>query len=157
MEKKVIGIFTAIRFDGLAYYFVVYDDKTMDCPMLGAHLVRKVELKPRFEMYSGPKVYINPAPTGGSISGLIKEYVIDADLFCYLRTNKMIRYSTDMAYLYNFPDKNGYDQTPQFKTILLCITNSKSECKNHRNAQRKRIAIEVPKKVKYIRHRQENA
>ena len=21
----------------------------------------------------------------------------------------MIRYSTDMAYLYNFPDKNGYD------------------------------------------------
>ena len=41
---------------------------------------------------------------------LIREYDIDADLFMELKARRMIRYSSDMAYLYGFSDTNGFDK-----------------------------------------------
>lgn len=40
---------------------------------------------------------------------LIKEFSFDEGVFEYLKENNMIHYSTDMAYLYNFVDKEGFD------------------------------------------------
>ena len=40
----------------------------------------------------------------------IESVEIDADLLAYMRLNNMIMYSTDMAYLYGFKDKSGYDR-----------------------------------------------
>lgn len=53
--------------------------------------------------------YNVPASNNGEDSQLIDNYDIDEDLFDYLKQNGMIRYSNDMAYLYGFNDKIGYD------------------------------------------------
>ena len=45
---------------------------------------------------------------------LIGNYVIDDELLRYLKDNNMARYSTDMAHLYNFGDKNGYDHRENY-------------------------------------------
>ena len=74
-----------------------------------------LELKPRFVMWKDNKYYIYNAPAAYSYvdSQLIGNYDIDSDLFEYLKQNGMIMYSNDMAYLYNFEDKNGYDSDPR--------------------------------------------
>lgn len=110
MEKQEIGKFYATRFDGSVYEFIVNSDSTMDCPTIGVESIYRIVIKPRFELFSKSCSYINPAKHGGNIDGLIKDYNIDDDLFAYLREHNMIMYSTDMAYLYGFKDKNGYDR-----------------------------------------------
>ena len=110
MEKKEIGRFYATRFDEKVYEFIVNSDKTMDCPAIGAKSIYRIVIKPRFELFSKNHSCINPAKHGGHTEGLIREYNIDDDLFVYLRQNSMIMYSTDMAYLYGFKDKSGYDR-----------------------------------------------
>ena len=110
MKKQEVGRFYAIRFDEKIYEFIVNNDKTMDCPALRAKSVNKIVIKPRFELFSENCSCINPAEHGGNINGLIREYNINDDLFDYLRENNMIKYSTDMAYLYSFKDRIGYDQ-----------------------------------------------
>ena len=42
-------------------------------------------------------------------TGLIKSFNIENELFTRLKDLNMISYSTDMAYIYNLPDKKGYD------------------------------------------------
>lgn len=108
MGRLELGRFYAIRFDEQVYEFIVYSDNTIDCPSLGMEFIRKVILSPRFDLWCKNCDFTNPAPRGIS-DGLIKEYSIDDDLFNYLRENNMIKYSTDMAYLYDFPNKKGYD------------------------------------------------
>lgn len=109
MEKYEIGRFYAIRFDDDVYEFIVNSDDTMDCPIIGAHSINRVVIKPRFELFSNNCSCINPAKHNKSIDGLIKNFDIDDDLFDYLKEHNMIMYSTDMAYLYDFKDKKGYD------------------------------------------------
>ena len=110
MEKQEIGRFYATRFDESVYEFIVNSDATMDCPAIGAESVYRIVIKPRFELFSRNCSFINPAKHGGHIDGLIRDYDIDDDLFDYLREHNMIMYSTDMAYLYGFKDKSGYDR-----------------------------------------------
>ncbi len=110
MEKHEIGRFYATRFDEEVYEFIVNSDATIDCPAIGAESASRILIKPRFELYSRNRSYINPAKHGGNIDGLIREYDIDDDVFDYLREHNMIMYSTDMAYLYGFKDKIGYDR-----------------------------------------------
>ena len=45
---------------------------------------------------------------------LIEDYDIEENLFAYLKANGMIRYSNDMAYLYGFEDKQGFDSEPNY-------------------------------------------
>lgn len=109
MEKHEVGRFYATRYDGLTYEFVVNNNATMDCPALGVESGKRLIIKPRFVLFGEESVHLCPAKHGGNIEGLIKEYSIDDDLFDYLKVHDMIKYSTDMAYLYGFKDKNGYD------------------------------------------------
>ena len=108
MEKQVIGVFTAVTFDNEVHEFIVYDNHTIDCPKLNLESMYRINLKPRFELYGDDIWYISKAPSKIR-DGLIREYNIDSDLFDYLKSNGMIRYSVDMAYLYGFEDKKGFD------------------------------------------------
>lgn len=108
MEKREIGKFYAKRFDGIVYEFVVNDDKTMSCPELCKESITKLIIQPRFWLFCENNSCVRPAQIGVQ-DNLIKEYDIDDELFEYLKAQRMIRYSTDMAYLYGFNDKNGFD------------------------------------------------
>ena len=113
MEKQEIGRFYAKSFNGIVIEFIVYDDNTMDCPALNVYSFIRIDIKPRFRLRGefGHYDYSVPAAHFGE-SQLIENYVIDEELFGYLKEHAMIRYSTDMAYLYGFEDKCGYDSEP---------------------------------------------
>lgn len=116
MEKYEIGRFHATSFNGIIFEFIVFNDNTIDCPTLGISSFNRIDLKPRFVL-SGKNFYYTYDAKGTqkntSRSELIGNYDIDKDLFDYLKQNGMIFYSTDMAYLYGFSDKNGYDSDPR--------------------------------------------
>lgn len=113
MGKQEIGRFYASSFDEKLLEFVVYDDNTMNCPTLEIDSFDKIELKPRFRIWREKRYYDYNVPSYRyGDSQLIGCYDIDEDLFAYLKERKMIKYSTDMAYLYGFEDKYGYDSEP---------------------------------------------
>ena len=108
MERKRIGKFFATAFDETIYTFIVYDDG-IACPNLGVDKAKRIIIKPKFELVGyEDDWYLMPIKSGYK-EGLINSYDIDKDLFKYLKTKSMILYSTDMAYLYGFEDKQGYD------------------------------------------------
>ena len=112
-KVQEVGRFQAISFDGRSYEFIVYDNNTINCISLALKIynIKKVILKPRFGYCSNisyHEIKIDSKNRDG-VSQLICNYSIDEDLFYYLKEHNMISYSTDMAYLYNFPDKNGFD------------------------------------------------
>ena len=123
MEKLEIGRFYAVSFDEkIVLEFVVYDNNTIDCPTLGLQDYKEIDLKPRLHMlrykedengdkydYKGYTLDIKPTEKYKNPLGLIGKYNMDEDLFYYLKENHMINYSSDMAYLYDLPDKYGYD------------------------------------------------
>lgn len=109
METKEIGRFKAITFEGLVYEFIVYNNKTLDCPIINEYRMDSIILKPKFELIIANHFHELTTKNGYSTE-LIKDYIIDDELFKYLKNNNMIFYSTDMAYLYNFIDKDGYDK-----------------------------------------------
>ena len=114
MEKFEVGRFQAISFDNQSIYeFIVFNDYTMACPYLGLSDIRRLYIKPRF-IIDGPnysyELNVFGAQRDKDPNHLIGNYAISEELFAILKTNGMIRYSTDMAFLYNFSDKNGYDK-----------------------------------------------
>lgn len=117
MEKQEIGRFHAMSFNRIVFEFIVFDDNTMDCPTLNLSSFNRIELKPRFvlkgkDLYYTHNVKAKEKEKNASPQELIGNYDIDDELFDYLKQNRMIKYSTDMAYLYGFGDKNGYDSDP---------------------------------------------
>ena len=112
MEKQEIGKFYATSFNGNSTEFIVYNDNTMDCPSQGIYSFKKLHIKPRFVMWKDRDYYIYNASSKqiGETSQLIFNYKIDEELFKYLKEKEMIKYSTDMAHLYRFSDKNGFDK-----------------------------------------------
>ena len=115
MKKEEIGKFFAIAYNNNYFEFIVYSDNTLSCPTLGIKSFSTIELKPRFVLrgINGEnKYYTYDAKSNepdDSHPELIGNYVISEELFTILKENKMIIYSTDMAYLYGFKDKDGYD------------------------------------------------
>ena len=116
MKKEEIGRFYATSFDDKVIEFVVNNDHTIDCPTLHLYSFQRMELKPRFVMWNEKRYYTYNVPANHSSvqSQLIREYDIDDDLFQYLKDRDIIRYSNDMAYLYGFHDKKGYDSDPRY-------------------------------------------
>ena len=108
MEKKIVAKFSAKTFSGKVLEFLVYNDHTMDCPELGVAGIYRMVLKPRFRLFSNNHGRFDYAKKG-TIDELIKEYNIEEHVFYWLRENNMILFSTDMAFLYDLPDKDGYD------------------------------------------------
>ena len=113
MEKQEVGRFYAVSFNDIVLEFIVFDDYTMACPALGIDSFRYMLLKPRF-ILSGDGLYytykVKAKEKYTSPQELIARYDMDEELFYFLKDNYMIRYSTDMAYFYGFPDINGYDR-----------------------------------------------
>ncbi len=111
MERHEIGKFYAISFDGDVIEFIVFDNNTMDSPTLDIYNFKRIELKPRFVLWDDSKYYRYNVPSThhGVNPKLIRKYDIDGYLFEYLKQNGMIMYSNDMALLYDFPDKEGFD------------------------------------------------
>ena len=110
--KKEIGMFYAYSFRGKKIRFVVYDDKTIDCPILNLRDYNQLYIRPRFRMFSidGRRYMFNALGSNEeNKSDLIGRYDIDKKLFNYLKRNNMIKYSNDMAYLYGFSDTKGFD------------------------------------------------
>ena len=113
-DIKEVGRFYGFTWDGQVYTFIVYDNKKISLPMYNLNNIYKINLKPKFELFCDEGLYLSPAEDG-VIDGLIKYYDIEPKLFNYLKKNKMIKYSTEMAYLYNFPDKKGCDYVTYHK------------------------------------------
>lgn len=115
MEKQEIGRFYAKTFDGVTIEFIVFDNNTIDCPTLEIYNINLMELKPRFNLWGEEGFYSYDVPASYSItnSKLIGNYDIEPELFDYLKQNQMIIYSNDMAYLYGFEDKKGFDSEPR--------------------------------------------
>lgn len=111
-NRNVIGRFSATSFEDKDIHFLVYSDNTIGCQELGKKNIERMVIKPRFELISDGNIYTYGSPYEGKSEpyfGLIKEYNIEEDLFDYLKSHGMIMYSTEMAYLYDFKDKKGYD------------------------------------------------
>ena len=116
MEKYETGRFYATSFDGEIIEFIVFNDNTIDCPTLGINSFNRIILKPRFVLVGENLYYTYNARKKigfNENSDLIQNYDIDEELFDYLKQEDMIRYSTDMAYLYGFSDTRGYDSDPR--------------------------------------------
>ena len=115
MDKKEIGRFKAISFDDKVHEFIVNEDDSISFPEIGEFSFDRMILKPRFQLYclylkrGYVGEYISNAPHD-KIDGLIREYVIDDELFDYLLERGIILYSSDMAYYYGFKEKEGYDR-----------------------------------------------
>ncbi len=112
MDKNKIGIFFGITFNNKVIEFVVFDNNTMDCPTLGLKDCTRMWIKPRFVLYNDKFRYEYSSESDTkyqSSPALVANYYINDELFDYLKENGMISYSNDMAYLYNFKDKKGYD------------------------------------------------
>lgn len=124
MEKQEIGKFNAVSFnEDVDLEFIVYNDNSIDCPALELYEYNRINLKPRFELIGFKKdeegqlcnikryVYdVKSRVKNKNSLDLIGRYDIDEELFAYLKENDMIRYSSDMAHLYGFSDKDGYDK-----------------------------------------------
>ena len=113
MERCELGRFYATSFDSNVFEFIVFNDNTISCPQLGIDSFDRIILKPRFILVGEDFYYTHEAKADKkyqSAPGLIENYEINEDLFNHLKENEMIKYSTDMAYLYGFSDTNGYDK-----------------------------------------------
>ena len=107
IEKTLIGFVDLVDFNGLVYPFLIYDDCTMDCVSLGIEGIKKLYLKPRFEVETEDACYTLSSQLRND--RLISQIICDDNMFDYLYQNKMIYFSTDMAYLYDLPIKEGFD------------------------------------------------
>ncbi len=107
MEKELIGFVDLVSFNGNVYSFLVYNDCTMDCVSIGIEGITKLYLKPRFEVETVDANYGLSANMKND--DLICQINIDEDMFDYLYQNGMLIFSTDMAYLYDLPIKEGFD------------------------------------------------
>lgn len=113
MEKEAIASFSATTFNGRNIEFIVYSDNTIRCLDLEEEkYFYRIELKPRFRLISYRYYYEYDAPAANrsGYQDLIASYNIEEALFYYLKARGMIRYCIDMAYLYDLPDKGGYDK-----------------------------------------------
>ena len=110
MEKLEVGRFTATTFKDNKFEFVVYDNNTIECPTVDNNEYYRLVIKPRFVLVGRPRYTYNVLSYAKSSEmDLVATYDIDDELFSYLKEKDMIHYSTDMAYLYGFTDKEGFD------------------------------------------------
>lgn len=123
IKKEVVGSFNLITTQDTEICFKVYDDNTMGCDKIEHENIKRLIIKPRFELYtfeyskSGKTKFIAHYVSPFSY---IKKYDIDDDMFDYLKCHGMISYSTEMAFVYGFKDKRGYDiedQKRAFKRV----------------------------------------
>lgn len=131
MEKIEVGRFYAVSFnEDVDLEFIVYNNKTIDCPAKELYGYNYMALNPRFRMLDykrdaeghacAIRSYIYDAKAknkGESSQDLIGRYDIDDKLFDYLNDNGMINYSNEMANLYGFKLKEQKGPMPYKRAI----------------------------------------
>ena len=109
--ENIVGSFYLKTFGERLYKFDVFDNGLMYCKDITEYPLRKIFLKPLFELYrldeNGNKEIIS-IPKRGCYD-YIERVSINEELLVYMKKNNMIMYSTDVAYLYDLPNKDGYD------------------------------------------------
>ena len=109
MDINKIGSFFAVTYDKRVIEINVHDNETMSVSDWALDEITHINMKPRVELYDiDGKRYI-PCRYKTK-DDLILQFVLSDELFNYLREKRMISYSTDMAYLYDFNNKEGYDR-----------------------------------------------
>lgn len=127
ISQEEIKYFSAVTYGNNKYHFAVTPKNEIYCCEFDTNIpANLLELKPNFVLRDQSRRTIftlvdylkdknRYSPDG---SPLIREYIIDDELFEYLIKNNMIIYSTDMAKLYGFDPKYAHDahyQTRAFK------------------------------------------
>lgn len=135
MNNNEMKYFSAVSFDNNTYHFSVSPDGEIYCNEFGISIPAYViELKPNFVLRDQGKRTLysldDHINNRNKTKSLIKEFIIDPELFDYLRINHMIVYSTDMAFLYGFDLRYAYDAYSQTRAF-----------KSYRNNELKRTKI----------------
>lgn len=114
MDLEKVRYFSAVTYDDSTYKFAVTPKDEIYCYEFDiTKPTKKIELKPNFILRD---------KTGRSFYGLddfyrerklkkslIREWIIDEELFEYLIDNQMIMYSTQMALLYGLDPQYAFD------------------------------------------------
>lgn len=113
--ENIVGSFNLKTFGGKVYKFNVLDNGLMYCNEITMYPLYRIVLKPLFDLYGLNEYGLkkNIFIPRCKVDDYIEIVDIDENLLNYMRLNNMIMYSTDMAYLYNLPNKDGYDRYHQ--------------------------------------------
>jgi len=132
--ENIVGSFNLKTFGGKVYKFCVLDNGLMYCKDITMYPLYRIVLKPLFDLY-GLNEYGNKESIfipRSKVNDYIESVDIDENLLNYMRLNNMIMYSTDMAYLYNLPNKDGYDRLYQKRAFKHVKDKSKVLMKQKR-------------------------
>lgn len=129
-----IKYFKALTFDNNIYNFAVTSDNEIYCQEFGISIpAYLIELKPNFVLRDQGKRTIysldDHINNRNKSKSLIKEFIIDNDLLNYMIKNKMVIYSTDMAFLYGFDPRYAYDSYCQKRAFKSYRNNVKKKTK----------------------------
>lgn len=132
--ENIVGSFCLKTFEGKIYKFVVKNNGLMYCNEITMYPLYRIVLKPLFDLYGldengGRKSIFIPR---NKRNNYIESVEIEENLLNYMRLNNMIKFSTDMAYLYNLPDKDGYDRLYQSRAFKHTKDKSKILMKQRR-------------------------
>lgn len=124
-SNEEIRYFSAVTYDNNVYHFSINSNDEIYCDEFGITFPSKIiELKPNFVLRNELRRSIysldDYCRERNKKKSLIREYVIDAELYEYLINKRMLMYSTDMAILYGFDPQYAHDahyQTRAFKHV----------------------------------------
>ena len=131
---NIVGSFNLKTFGGKVYKFECLNNGLMYCKDITMYPLYRIVLKPLFDLY-GLNEYGNKVSIfipRNKANDYIESVDIDNDLLNYMRMRNMIMYSTDMAYLYNLPSKDGYDRLYQKRAFKHVKDKSKVLMKQRR-------------------------
>lgn len=133
-NNSEIKYFSAVTFDNNIYHFAVTPEGEIYCNEFGISIpAYLLELKPNFVLRDQSKRTLysldDHINNRNKSKALIKEFIIEPELFNYLRENHMIIYCTDMAFLYGFDPKYAYDAYSQKRAFKSYRNNEKKKTK----------------------------
>lgn len=140
MDFEEVKYFSAVTFDDNTYNFAVTPKGDIYCCEFDiAQPAKIIELKPNFTLRDerGHSFYsLDDYTRERKIEkSLIREWIIDEELFSLLMSEHKLLYSTQMAVLYGFDPQYSFD-----------ANNQKRAFKSSRNNKKKRAKVLAPMK-----------
>lgn len=133
-EINEIKYFSAVTFDNNKYNFAVTPEGEIYCNEFGISFpAYGIELKPNFVLLDHSKRTLyslgDHIQNRNKTYSLIKEFIIDPELFDYLKNNHMVTYSTDVAFQYGFDQNYAFDAHWQKRAFKSYRYNQKKKVK----------------------------
>lgn len=134
MENEEVRYFSALTFDDNTYNFAVTPDGDIYCCEFDlAEPARTIEFKPNFVLrnkHRRPFYSLDDYARERKIEkSLVKEWIIDEDLFNFLMEKRQIMYSAQMAVLYGFEPHYAFDYYDQKRAFKSSRNNAKKRAK----------------------------